>query len=209
MKKIIILLAIICVLMSGCSKEEVVPETTAIGKETEVVETQGETAAESVLETITNSDDDTVLDAVHTYLVSYAQEMFPEAEHIIPAPVILRIDDSNPDCVTLWGNFWIYKYNLEETVLVCQSGGSMPGKIIVEKNDTGYKVSETQFMFTESEDELKAVCDNDEELMTMFSDMSDELLQAREDAIKEYAKEWGLTVDAYQDFGWDPVPLVE
>ncbi len=134
---------------------------------------------------------------------------YPESDVSIPCPVIICQDESDPNDIKVYGNFWLFNYDLNGTILENTSGGSYPGCIHIRSSDTGYEV--TGF------DEVASGSDHTESAKEIFGEYYDlysssgndeetrEKLRAQ--IIANYAFAEGLDITAYQDSGWDPVTL--
>ena len=146
--------------------------------------------------------------------------MVEDGTVLIPAPVILYTDDSDPEDIKIWGNFWAETYTLEEETLVSQSGGESPGLLHLKKTgEDSYEV--TGF------DRVGDGSDYNPDVERIFGNAPQEagdLVQAlyetgdsrngkteevRKTFIRMYADSVPQTIRYYQDYGWDPVPVYE
>ena len=65
--------------------------------------------------------------AVDDYLVNVIGKNYAEAEYCIPCPIFVSTDDGNKDDVLVWGDFWVFNYDVAGDTLKTVSGGSHPG----------------------------------------------------------------------------------
>ena len=79
--------------------------------------------------------------AVEDYLVNVIGKNYAEAEYCIPSPFIISTNDGNKDDVLIWGDFWVFNYDIAGDTLKTVSGGSHPGLMHLKKTDKGFEVT--------------------------------------------------------------------
>ena len=145
---------------------------------------------------------------------------YDTGEYYIPAPVVFYTDDSDENDIRIWGNFWVFRYDLEGENLLCQSGGENPGILHLKKSDeTGpeYEVFEFEGCREGSEfdEDLKKISEKAPaeagDVYKMFTSAADDGTNeaVRKEYIKMYADQVPFTITSYQDYGWDPVMINE
>ena len=149
--------------------------------------------------------------AIEDYLVNVIGKNYAEAEHCIPSPFIVNTDDSNKDDVLVWGDFWVFNYDIVGDTLKTVSGGDHPGLMHLKKTDKGFEV--TGF------DAVEDGTGNMESAKRIFGDSFDAFWELnsnqekREDVrlhfIADYVKKHNLPVKMVQDYGWPAVALPE
>ena len=149
--------------------------------------------------------------AVYDYLVNVIGKNYAEAEYCIPSPFIVSTNEGNKDDVLVWGDFWVFNYDLVGDTLKTVSGGSHPGLMHLKKTDNGFVV--TGF------DAVEDGAGNMESAKRIFGDNFDAFWEVnsnqekREDIrlhyIADYVKEHNLPVKMVQDYGWPAVALPE
>ena len=157
---------------------------------------------------------DLLCDAICDYVRDEFGSYYADADVFIPCPVILNAQDAaysltSDGDIDIYGIFCVYGYDLEGDTLVCVSGGSHPGCMHIRRNAFGYKVTG-----------FDAVADGSgytESAKEIFGKYYDEFAKAESDSdareslraqiIANYVSANGLSVKAYQDYGWDPVGL--
>ena len=141
----------------------------------------------------------------------YAQktlQLFNEENDVaIPCFLILKEDDSDQKDIKVWGDFQIYNYDLRGTTLMTQSYSSNPGVAHLTKVKEGYIVSEIEFVddgenYTES---VNKIFGWDKKLQKAYEGIEDKEEETRKAVIKDYRDREKLTIEAYQDYGFDPV----
>ena len=146
---------------------------------------------------------------LYKYLTDKYSGNYPEAQVSIPCPVIVKMDESDKSDIKVYGNFWIFNYDLNGKTLENKSGGSYPGCIHVKWSDDGYEVTSFDVVedgsgFTES---AKKIFGSNYD--AFMKDGEDEKLRekTRAQIIANYVAANNLDITAYQDYGWDPVTL--
>ncbi len=150
---------------------------------------------------------------LYKYLIDEYGGNYDKSDVTIPCPIIVAEDYSNNDDILVWGNFWIYNYDLKGDILENTSGGSYPGLIHIKsiEGGPGYEVTG-----------MELVADGSDYTPTakkIFGEHYDDFIKSNADAegneatraqiIANYAAANGLNITAYQDYGWDPVTLPE
>ena len=149
--------------------------------------------------------------AVDDYLVNVIGKNYAEAEYCIPCPIIVSTDDGNKDDVLVWGDFWVFNYDVAGDTLKTVSGGSHPGLMHVKKTDNGFEVV--------GFDAVEDGAGNMESAKKIFGEHFDSFWEInsnqekREDIrlhfIADYVKKHNLPVKMVQDYGWPAVALPE
>ena len=149
--------------------------------------------------------------AVNDYLVNVIGKNYAEAEYCIPSPFVISTNEGNKDDVLVWGDFWVFNYDISGDTLKTVSGGSHPGLMHLKKTDNGFEV--TNFEVVEDGE------GNLESAKRIFGDNYDAFWEVnsnqekREDIrlhfIADYVKKHNLPVKMVQDYGWPAVALPE
>ena len=101
-----------------------------------------ETSAGTDLKAFEYTGNDPYVAAICEWLLGTKAEMYAPGEVAIPCPVILEVDDSDPEDILIWGSFDLHWYNLRNTTLFCVSGGSHPGLIHLQEADGLFSVTD-------------------------------------------------------------------
>ena len=147
--------------------------------------------------------------AVNDYLVNVIGKNYAEAEYCIPSPFIISMDEGNKDDVLIWGDFWVFNYDIAGDTLKTVSGGNHPGLMHLKKTDKGFEV--TNFEVVEDGE------GNMESAKRIFGDNFDAFWEVNSNQekresirlqfIADYVKKNNLPVKMVQDFGWPAVEL--
>lgn len=154
-----------------------------------------------------------VMAAAAEYLVTADLGCEPEEGGVlIPAPIVLKEETGETEA-TLWGNFWVFAYKLNGSILECTAGGENPGVMKLEKKDGKWQVVSLELAEDGADFDagIRAFANGDAELEKAYylSSGADEgyLPQYRRSFIVEYVNANKLDVVAYQDNGWEPVDI--
>ncbi len=152
--------------------------------------------------------------AVLKYLANNPHFTLTDSETMIPIPILLATDDSDPDHVVLWGEFWCLNYSLRGSILYNESGEELPMRITLERVGESYVVqslrkAQDNEHFSKS---LRNLCDGDRALYRSFKavvgDISEEQTAAvRKAYLKDYVQYSGISATAYEDYGWEPISI--
>ena len=158
-----------------------------------------------------NSETDTFYSAIDRYMAEEIGSQYSPGEYSIPFSVVVATDESDPENILVWGDFWVDNYDQEGDTLKCVSGGSHPGLMHVSKTDNGYEVVKfdavadgsgflpsAKEIFGEHYDDFIAADGDD-----------DARKAAREASIANYVEQNQLAVTLYQDYGWDAESILK
>ena len=161
-------------------------------------------------ETKVVQETETCITAIDRYLSDVIGSQYAPGEVCIPSHRIIAVDESNPDDIQVWGDFWVDNFNLVGDTLMAVSGGSHPGKMHVIKASEGH-LTVTAF---------EAVGDGSSFTPTakaIFGDRFDEFQkvnsdnvgreEARKSAIAAHVFKNNLPVKVYKDYGWPAVEI--
>ncbi len=193
MKKLIVILLIACMTFAGAALSE-----------------------NTGLPAYVYPGDDPIEAAVTACMVEKGKDYLLEDGAVtIPAPVILKTVFQDDTHTLVYGNFWVLNYVAKDHVLECISGGEYPGIMTLEKKDDRWEAValETAGDGDDYAKDIRRFADGDAELEAAFfhtQDVFEEPLKGvRTRFIQDYVKANGLDITAYQDYGWDAIPLTD
>lgn len=148
--------------------------------------------------------------AVERYLVDEIAPCYAPGEVNIPVTIYSKVNESDPEDVTVLGDFWILNYNQAGDTLKCVSGGNHSGLLHLKKGeDGGYIVTDfeqvadgsdnlpsAQRIFGDLFDEYTAIHSNQE--------LRDSIINC---AITDFTIKNALDVNYYQDYGWPAIKI--
>ena len=101
----------------------------------------GEIALLQAAEASDEAEADSYLKAIDHYFVDSVGSHYSKGEFCIPSHTIVAVDEQNAEDIRVWGDFWVFNYNLEGDTLKCVSGGSHPGLAHVQQVDGQFQVT--------------------------------------------------------------------
>ena len=162
-------------------------------------------------DTVIQQEKESFFSAITPYLVDEIGSQYSEAEYCIPSFALIGIDETDFDETKVWGDFWVFNYNIVGDTLKCVSGGNHPGLMHIQTIDNHYKVT----AFDQVEDgaanlasakrifggkyEAFQTANSDEELR--------ETIRAKSIAL--YVMKNNIPATMYQDYGWPAKPIPE
>ena len=154
-------------------------------------------------------DHDEYLAAIETYLRTIGSQYTP-GEVCIPSYTVVAINDSDTDYTRVWGDWWVFNYNIVGDTLKCISGGSHPGLMYLKQNDTHEWIVTS---FDQVEDgsrylpSAKRIFGEYYEAFHKVNSSQEHRDSIRLKQVAYYVKEHNLPVTMLQDSGWPAVPL--
>ncbi|MCM1283298.1 MAG: hypothetical protein NC180_07340 [Muribaculaceae bacterium] len=132
----------------------------------------------------------------------------------IPAPQIFAVVEDGDDRL-VFCMFSIYGYYRNGNTLNCDSGGRGPARIRLTPGENGaYTVTEHIHAqdgggYMESIEEFCEPYSVSPDIFNYTETFEADDKQLRKEMIQMYAKDNGLDIKYYKDYGWDPVPVWE
>lgn len=157
--------------------------------------------------------------AIESYLVDSLDKNYTPGEVCIPSYSVINIEEpgepsDSTEVITatdikVWGDWWVFNYNIVGDTLQCVSGGSHPGMFLLKKDGDVFKIvafdqvedgsrnlPSAKRIFGDSYEDFHAINSNQE--------VRDSVRLAM---VAQYVQEHNLTVTHLQDPGWPAVTL--
>ena len=154
-------------------------------------------------------DHDEYLAAIETYLKTIGSQYTP-GEVCIPSYTVIAINDNDTDYTRVWGDWWVFNYNIVGDTLKCVSGGSHPGLMYLKQNDT-HKWIVTSFDQVEDGSRYlpsaKRIFGEYYEAFHKVNSSQEHRDSIRLKQVAYYVQEHKLPVTMLQDSGWPAVTL--
>ena len=154
-------------------------------------------------------DHDEYLAAIEAYLRTIGSQYTP-GEVCIPSYTVVAINDSDTDYTRVWGDWWVFNYNIVGDTLKCVSGGSHPGLMYLKQNDT-HKWIVTSFDQVEDGSRYlpsaKRIFGEYYEAFHKVNSSQEHRDSIRLKQVAYYVQEHKLPVTMLQDSGWPAVTL--
>lgn len=151
----------------------------------------------------------TFLTAIEDYLSTEIGASYSKGDVCIPYYNVVYTDETDTSDIRVWGDWWVFNYNLVGDTLKTVSGGSHPGLFHVQKNGDNYVVTAFEQVEDGAGNEASArrIFGDYYESFHQINSNADEREAQRANDIAEYVKKHGLKATVYQDYGWPVVPL--
>lgn len=159
------------------------------------------------------------LAAIENYLVDEFGKNYAPGELCITNYSVINIEEpgepSDPtEVITatdikVWGDWWVFNYNIVGDTLKCVSGGSHPGMFQLEKEGDAFKI----VAFDQVEDGSRTLPSAKRIFGDLYEDFhainsNQELRDSvRLAMVAQYVQEHCIPVTMLQDFGWPAIPL--
>ena len=151
-----------------------------------------------------NRKEQAVRQAISDYLLREIAPYYLQGEICVPALLIAHEEDS---CV--WGDFWVFWYNIAEDTLKTVSGGDHPGKMTLT-----YKNNQPQVIDFERVEDGSRFMPTAKHIFGDYLDIfmnmhSNESVReaVRREQLSDYVQHHNLSVHYYQDYGWEAKEL--
>lgn len=148
--------------------------------------------------------------AIDDYFTGEIASHYDAAPHRIPFCDYLEVDDSDPEDILVWGDFWLLNYEQAGDTLKCVSGGNHPGKLHVRKTaDGGFDVVSFEQVGDGNQFTPTAKAIFGDKFDTFLKACSDEKQreEVRKSVLAAYVARNDLPVKYYQDYGWPAVQI--
>lgn len=146
---------------------------------------------------------------ISDYLVKQVGSFYLKGDLCIPVLTIVATEGESPDSVRIFGDFWVFNYNVVGDTLKTVSGGNHSGCMYVERN--GSKLQVSRFEQTEdgagNESSAKRIFGKHYDIYQNIHNSDNVREAVRIEQIQQYVKKHNLKVNCYQDYGWDAVKL--
>jgi len=151
-----------------------------------------------------NRKEQAIRQAISDYLLREIAPYYLQGELCVPSLMMVREEDT---CV--WGDYWVFWYNISGDTLKTVSGGSHPGMMTLKYENGKPQVIDfervedgSRFMPTAK----RIFGDYLDIFMNMHSNESVREAVRREQ-LSEFVQQNGLNVHYYQDYGWEAKKL--
>lgn len=144
--------------------------------------------------------------AIAAYLTDSIASRYSPGEVSIPCIQVVDLDQSHPDdSVVVWGDFWVFNYNVVGDTLKMVSGGAHPGKMTIKPSNEGGLVVTAFDRVADGSDYLPSAKrifgDKYDAFQAIYSN-AEKREQVRAAQIADYVQAHELPVKFYQDYGW-------
>ena len=148
-------------------------------------------------------------EAINDYLISDIGAQYLQGELCIPALQIVAEQESDAAHTLVWGDFWVFWYNVCGDTLKTVSGGNHPGLMTI--TDEAGELTVTSFDQVEDGSRnlpsAKRIFGNHYDLFQAIQSNADVREAVRQHQLRDFIRTNELEVHFYQDYGWSAVEL--
>ena len=147
--------------------------------------------------------------AVDDYLVNEIGKNYAQSDVCIPYAYVISADEGNPDDILVWGDFWVFNYEISGDTLKTASGGNHPGLMHVKKTNDGYEVTGFDAVVdgAGNMESAKQIFGDKFDVYQEFSSAAEKREMERLRFTADYVKKHDMSVTLLQDYGWPAVEL--
>lgn len=147
--------------------------------------------------------------AVDDYLVNEIGKNYVQSDVCIPYAYVISADEGNPDDILVWGDFWVFNYEISGDTLKTASGGNHPGLMHVKKTNVGYEVTGFDAVVDGAGnlESAKQIFGDKFDVYQEFSSAAEKREMERLRFTADYVKKHDMSVTLLQDYGWPAVEL--
>ena len=146
----------------------------------------------------------TYFPAIERYLINEFGSKYLKGQYCVPFQTVIGVDERNSDDILVWGDFWVFNYNLDGDILKTVSGGSHPGLMHIKQTDKGFEI----ISFEQVEDgsrylpSAKKIFGNKYEAFHKINSDENRREKHRAEVLTNYVQKHNIAATKYQDYGW-------
>jgi hypothetical protein len=155
-------------------------------------------------DTLADETASTYFSAIDSYLISNIGSQYAKGDFCVPSHPIVAVDEKNPEDILVWGDFWVFNYNLAGDTLKTVSGGAHPGLMHIRQTEKGFEVT----AFDQVEDgssnlpSAKRIFGDKYEAFQAINSNKEDREKLRAEGLATYVKKQDLSATTYEDYGW-------
>lgn len=158
-----------------------------------------------------NRQEQYLRDGISDYLVHEIGSQYEQGDLCVPVLMIVAEEECETEYAFVWGEFWVYNYQIVGDTLKTVSGGCHAGRMTISEG-----VADSLYVagFWQTEDGAG----NDASARRIFSSHYDIYMNmhsnenvreaVRQEQLREYIRRHSLNIHYYQDYSWPAVELI-
>ena len=168
------------------------------------IEEQKQASVTSVVTNTTNENETTYFPAIERYLVNELGSKYLQGQYCVPFQTVVAVDERNSDDILVWGDFWVFNYNLDGDTLKTVSGGSHPGLMHIKQTDKGFEVTSFEQVEDGSRNlpSAKRIFGDKYKIFHAINSNRDRREKHRAEVLANYVEKNKIPATKYQDYGW-------
>ena len=154
-----------------------------------------------------NRREQALRDAISDYLVKEIGVQYRQGELCIPTLMIVSVQEISADMAWVWGDFWIWWYDLKGDTLMTVSGGNHSGLMTVLQQDGKLQITSFEQTVDGAGNDASArrIFRSHYDVYQNMHSYQDVREAVRREQLGEYVKRHNLNINYYKDYGWDAV----
>lgn len=154
--------------------------------------------------------DDKKIEAIYEYMKEEYSQYDEDNQISIPGYVIYKTVETDEE-ILVFGNFWVYGYQLTGSILEAQSGSEMPACFSLKKNGNNYEVvsierAEDGTYMEDIQDFTKDYPEVYDQIMAMDND---ERIEAMRCYIQMYVTDNNLNIEYFSEYASEPIKIFD
>lgn len=148
-------------------------------------------------------------DVISDYLVREIGPQYAQGEWCIPVVMIAAVEDCETEIAWIWGDFWVYWYNISGDTLKTVSGGNHSGCMLICAGVPLFDVCafEQTVDGAGNDQSAREIFGSHYDIYQNMHSNQDVREAVRREQLGEYVRRHNLPVRYYQDYGWPAVEL--
>lgn len=163
-----------------------------------------------------NRQEQHLRNGISDYLVHEIGSFYAQGDLCVPVLMIVAEEDCETEYAFVWGDFWVFWYNICGDTLKTVSGGNHAGRMTISECMTISEAGDSLYVaaFWQTEDGAG----NDASARRIFGSHYDIYMNmhsnenvreaVRQEQLREYIRRHSLNIHYYQDYGWPAVELI-
>ena len=142
--------------------------------------------------------------AIERYLVNEFGKQYLKGEYCIPFQTVIAVDERNSEDILVWGDFWVFNYNLVGDTLETVSGGNHPGLMHIKQTDKGFEVTAFDAVEDGSNNipSAKRIFGDKYEIFHAVNSDDKRREKHRAEVLANYVKKNNIVATKYKGYGW-------
>ena len=147
--------------------------------------------------------------AVEDYLENEIGKNYAGGEVCIASPYVISTDFGNLEDILVWGDFWVFNYNLSGDTLKTVSGGNHPGLMHLKQTKDGCEVTKFEVVAdgADNEESAKQIFGDKYDVFRDINGNEEKREDIRRHFVLDYLKKHDMSATMIQDYGWPAVAL--
>ena len=156
-----------------------------------------------------NRQEQHLRNGISDYLVHEIGSFYAQGDLCVPVLMIVAEEDCETEYAFVWGDFWVFWYNICGDTLKTVSGGNHAGRMTIsEAGDSLYVAAFEQTLDgAANEPSAKRIFGDHYDVYHNMHSNENVREAVRREQLREYVRRYDLQIRYYQDFGWPAVAL--